>query len=251
MDADVLARAAEIIRAHKLCNHCLGRLFMEVDAKNNTERGKAIREALGEQEPETCEMCMGFFKRADEIAWRAAEQLASSDARTILVSSKVPEHVLKLEEELWGKYEVKQSESIKKDINRTIGERLREIGEWRYDPDNPDAQITVDLKGNVAVELQPLYITANIVTQPPKKGTAKEQISVASEAIFGTKSIKLRTKSWKEGQRLVIEIIRPLRRHVSIATFAEALKELGVKYVNIEKPVNAECARKYLEGRKC
>jgi|GEM_PF-3979618 len=112
MDGEILERAKQITAEIKLCNHCLGRLFLEVEGKDNEERGQKIRAMLKQDEPEECELCKGFFKRVDEVTWNAAKELGSYDFRTIIVASKVPKDVLEREIKIWEKFSVKQSESI-------------------------------------------------------------------------------------------------------------------------------------------
>ena len=251
MDADILERTRQITEEIRLCNHCLGRLFLEVDGKNNEKRGQKIREALKQKEPNECELCGGFFKQVDNIAWKAARELGKYDARTIIVASRVPKAVLEKEEEIWKKYGVKQSESIKKDINRSVGKKMADIGPWRYDPEAPEARIIVDLTGNVQVEITPIYITATLRSDTPSKSETRSIIKTAVEAIFGARDVRIRSKEWKGGTKIVIEVIDPSHRHVNVKILERALEETtGRKIIEIIGTTSAEGARKFLGGEK-
>ncbi len=250
MDEEILRRARRITGDIRLCNHCLGRLFLEVEGKDNEERGRKIRQALGGEEPERCELCGGFFKRIDETAWKAVEMLNRYDVRTIIVSSSVPKSVLQQEEEIWERYEIKQSESIKKDISRTLGKKLTEIGPWRYDPESPEARIVVDLAGNVQVDILPIYITGILLTDTLPKREARRIVKTAAEAIFGAKDVRIRSRAWKDGAKIVVEIIKPVHRHVNVTILERILEEMtGKRHIQIIGTTNAEGARRFLEGK--
>jgi len=250
MDADTISKAERIISDHNICNHCLGRLFLEADGKNNEERGRKIRELVGGKEPENCELCGGFFKKIDSVAWKAAKGLGKYDAKTILVSSQVPQSVLELEQEIWENYKIAQSETIKKDINRTVGKKLEEIGGLKYDPEWPDAVVCVDLQGNVRVESTPIYIIATLCNDSIPKRDVRNVIKEAAEAIFGARDIKLRSKKWELGARIVIEVREPAHRHVDEKTLEEVVKQMmGRRIFETVGRTYAAGARRFLEGR--
>ncbi len=232
-----------------LCDHCLGRLFLEVDGRDNEDRGKKIRRALGKGEPKECVLCGGLFRKADEIAWRAAKELIKYDVKTIVVSSSVPKDILRREEEIWKKYEIKQSESIKKDINRSVGKKLAEIGPWKYDPETPEAKVVVHIDGTTRVEITPIYITGILLSSTLPKSEVRKLIKTAAEAIFGAEDVRIRVKGWKEGIKFVIEVKKPIHRHVSVELLEKAVTEAaGQEFLKIYGNVSAHEARSFLEG---
>jgi len=158
---DVLHRAGTLLRKYKVCDHCLGRAFMEVEGADNEERGRKIREVLegGQTPPEECYFCEGIFSRIDCYAGTAIRELQGYVFRTFRVGSHVPEKIIHREEVLWEVIGAKSSETIKKHINREVGKKIKGATGKRYDAENPDIDVIVDVEAeDVRVQSNPLYI---------------------------------------------------------------------------------------------
>ncbi len=158
---DVVERAKLLVERYPVCDHCLGRAFLEVDGKDNAERGRKIREALGAKEvpPEKCYFCMGIFAKLDEYVSAAEREMRGYVFKTFRVGSRVSKEIIRREEELWEVVGVKNTETIKKHINREVGKALRKKTGKEYDAESPDVDVIVDTEaGKVYVKSNPLYL---------------------------------------------------------------------------------------------
>ncbi|HID09280.1 TPA: tRNA pseudouridine(54/55) synthase Pus10, partial [Candidatus Micrarchaeota archaeon] len=143
------------------CDHCLGRAFLEVEGKDNRERGRKVREAVGAEEtpPEDCYFCMGVFSRIDRYVEKAEKEMRGYVFRTFRVGTHVPKEMIAREETLWETVGVKNTETIKKHINREVGKRIRQRTGKEYDAENPDVDVIIDVEADeVRVRSNPIYL---------------------------------------------------------------------------------------------
>ncbi|MDN5358764.1 MAG: tRNA pseudouridine synthase 10 [Candidatus Diapherotrites archaeon] len=158
---DVLERAKGLLKRYPVCDHCLGRAFLEVDGKNNEERGRKIREVLGvkKTEPENCYFCMGIFGKLEDYVEAAEREMMGLVFRTFRVGTHVPAEIIAREEEMWEIVGVKNTETIKKHVNREVGKILKKRTGKEYDPENPDVDIIIDVeRDNVIAKPNPVYL---------------------------------------------------------------------------------------------
>ena len=190
---EVLRKALEILRAHPLCDRCLGRLFASLGGGlTNEERGRAIKTLLlmsaprGQEDAELlrilarsgfrpaldharrvgleveeapCYICEGALRRLHALALKAVSLLKAYDARTFVVGSMIPGHVLSREEELASKYGLEHAESIKREVNREVSKVIQRLLGLKPEFENPDILVLVDpFSASVRIEPRPLYI---------------------------------------------------------------------------------------------
>lgn len=158
---DVIDRARALVDKYQICDHCLGRAFLEVEGKDNRERGKKIREALnvGETPPEKCYFCMGIFSKIDEYTDLAVKELRGYVFKTFRVGSHIPKEIIAREEELWEIVGVKNTETIKKHINREVGKRIKQKMGKEYDAESPDVDVIIDTETDeIHVHSNPIYL---------------------------------------------------------------------------------------------
>ena len=158
---DVLDRARNLLQRYRVCDHCLGRAFLEVDGRDNRERGEKIREALGlgETPPEKCYFCRGLFSKIGEYAEKAEKGLRGYVFRTFRVGTHVPKDLIAREELMWEVVGVKNTETIKKHVNREVGKRIKRATGKEYDAESPDVEVLVDVeKDDVRVRSNPIYL---------------------------------------------------------------------------------------------
>ena len=158
---DVIERARALVERYPVCDHCLGRAFLEVDGKDNEKRGRKIREALNTPrvDPEKCYFCMGIFSRIEDYASRAEKEMRGYVFRTFRVGSHVSKEIIRREEEMWDIVGVKNTETIKKHINREVGKILRKRTGKEYNAENPDVDVIIDTEmDGVFVKSNPLYL---------------------------------------------------------------------------------------------
>jgi tRNA pseudouridine synthase 10 len=155
-DADVLARARDLLASGPLCDHCLGRPFATRSfGLGNDERGRGLRTAVAladdtDFEPpasEDCWVCEGVFTRLDEYVERAVESVENFDFDSYQVGSRVPgllsENDRLLRED--AGMDPEAGEPLRKELNRELGKRIGQATETDVDFQRPDVQFLLDL----------------------------------------------------------------------------------------------------------
>jgi tRNA pseudouridine synthase 10 len=130
--------------------------------KGKHEPALKTLEKLGlSKEPsrEKCFVCLDVLTNMDDLAKMAKESLGDLEFRTFLVGSIIPPEVAEREDEVRSKAGSNWCEALKREINREIGKRLKEmIGK---DPDfkSPDITLSIDpFNRNAFVQSNPLFI---------------------------------------------------------------------------------------------
>ena len=158
---DLRDRARRALDAGPLCDHCLGRLFAEVDTGlGNADRGAMVRGALGADPPDgPCRVCSGLFDAIDAWAVRAEEALRSVEADSFAVGSHTDPAVADRERALWDEVGGETAEPYKQEFNRLLGTRLWAATGCDVVLARPDALVLADHRtGRVALRLEPLYV---------------------------------------------------------------------------------------------
>lgn len=179
-----------IIEALKepICDNCLGRSFgMLLSGMTNEDRGNVFRRYVaflldsGEKidvdnsnfhgikfknakissgSPKKCSVCQNFFlEKIDDAAKKAAEKLRGVEYSTFVIGS-IPSDEMKIaEEKLWNRVGIDYVEMMKAEVNREVGKRLEKITKKKFELDDPDAVILIDMNRNeVRVRMKSLYI---------------------------------------------------------------------------------------------
>ena len=107
----------------------------------------------------TCELCNNIMLKLDDYVKKIIEKLEKEkyEFDTFLIGSRIPLSILCKEEEIRAEFKLEYGESIKREINREIGKRLRQVIGKNYDPENPDLKILLvfNEEGLADVELEP------------------------------------------------------------------------------------------------
>ncbi|MDR3222745.1 MAG: tRNA pseudouridine(54/55) synthase Pus10 [Methanobrevibacter sp.] len=160
---------------NNICNHCLGRKFSDilsqewvfnelknmdhfidltkvVDSEVNKLRGIAIRNKLGDEKYlnyNSCEICGDIFENIDKeaILKKIDEKVKflSLEYNSFLIGNKIPKEVLEKDLMINTELDI-ESENIKKEINRVIGEEWESLTKREVKFENPDVVIVVDLR---------------------------------------------------------------------------------------------------------
>lgn len=148
----------EIANQYPICDECIGRLFPNIEGKNNKERGKKVREALGLPESKECYFCRGIFNRLEDIAKDL--DVNQYEFRTFVLGTHLDTELIQREEILLEKVGVAEGvESLKKNINRELGKVISKIYGKRYDPQNPDIEIIFNTENErFILHPKPLYL---------------------------------------------------------------------------------------------
>ncbi|NLK25084.1 MAG: tRNA pseudouridine(54/55) synthase Pus10 [Euryarchaeota archaeon] len=165
---DIIARADRALQ-HDLCDHCLGRLFAQVESgTTNKERGRNVRIAValergarGEELPphETCWLCEDLFENLSRFADIAINKLSEIEYDTFLIGTKVDPVLQDREEKLWSEVGGEKAEPIKAELNREIGKLVEAAVRKEVDFRNPDVVALIDTRfGHVTLNIAPLFI---------------------------------------------------------------------------------------------
>ncbi len=165
---EIIERADRALRAHDLCDHCLGRLFAQVETgTTNAERGRNMRIAVAlersarsEEMPshELCWLCEGTFDSLDRFAQAAVDKLSTIEYDTFLVGTRVDPLLQDREERLWAEVGGDRAEPVKAELNREIGKiveaRTGKTVEFR----SPDVVAVVDTRfAQVDLDIAPIF----------------------------------------------------------------------------------------------
>ncbi|KZX17445.1 tRNA pseudouridine(54/55) synthase Pus10 [Methanobrevibacter filiformis] len=195
MDKKTILKAKELIKLtnNHICNYCLGRKFSGIiEAKDNFERGVAIINELNAENQDNnyninntindlnnteCQVCRNIIENLDTnlIISKIKEKVSylSLEFDSFVLGSKLPKEIVECDEKLSADIDV-ESENIKKEINRIIGEILEDDLRAKVDFEDPDIIILVDLRGffkekeisgknnfedvNIRIQINPIFI---------------------------------------------------------------------------------------------
>ncbi len=204
-----------------------------------------LKDKLGQDvQIEKCYICEDkYFRDIDSVVQNILETLNSAgyEFRTYYIGTSISREVVKRELDLSVEFGIDTIESIKRELNRLIGKKVRD----RLPPDkvfsrqDADVEIVVNMEtGEVRLEVKPLYILTryrklfrgvsqvqlrlNVITSLQKVLNEKLATELeASEAIVhasGREDTDVRMLG--DGRPLVIAFVRP-RKRPSIDTLRE------------------------------
>ncbi|NLI74156.1 MAG: tRNA pseudouridine(54/55) synthase Pus10 [Euryarchaeota archaeon] len=154
---------------HDLCDHCLGRLFAQVDTGiTNEERGQNMRMALaldlgarGEELPphESCWLCDDLFEQLARFAEAAINELSEIEYDTFLIGTRIDPILQDREEQLWSEVGGETAEPIKSELNREIGKLVEASVRKEVDFTSPNVVALIDTRfGHVELNITPIFI---------------------------------------------------------------------------------------------
>ncbi len=290
ISSDILMRAFEALRMFPLCTRCLGRLFAQLGkGLSNVERGRAIsillameihrigkEKGLSEEHVEvlrrlgdvglriakdlgisldidraSCYICGGLIdKWIDSYSLKIAEELKKLGLRSFLVGIILPPDVEKREREVAKRLGIEWWESIRSELKREIGKRVRDLTGVNPDFEDPDATFIVDIaSGDIRLEIPSILILGNYwklgrrISQVPwikKDGSRKYPLSIedvlqyaaklfnGERAVFhgaGREDVDVRMLG--SGRPFVLEIVKPLKRSVPIDEIIKVLNSVS------------------------
>ncbi|NJE48829.1 tRNA pseudouridine(54/55) synthase Pus10 [Thermococcus sp. 9N3] len=245
----IVEKAERVLEEHKLCDHCLGRLFARLGKGTNEERGKAIRFVLNMErsarglepiaEPEECELCHNVFERIPELVEAMEEASKDIEFETFLVGSRFPEEIKEKEKAIWEEFNIDTAEPINREFNRELGKAFgRATG--KETSKNPDLVFIVEpFSDKVELQINPVYVYGRyrkLVRGIPQTPLPDFEDSVASiicrafskafegKCVFkgaGREDVDVRTLG--NGRPFIVEIKSPRRRRVDLRKIAEEI----------------------------
>jgi len=262
-ESDLRSRAETALAAGPLCDHCLGRLFAQVDTGlANAERGRAVRRAVGGPAPPgTCGLCGSLFGALDAWTARARDALAGWEFAVLAVASHADPKIVEREQALWRDVGADLAEPYKQEFNRLLGIRLCDALRCEPDLRHPDIIVVADhAGGKVALTVEPLFASGRYrklarglpQCRWPAWPTSIQEIvgdPIGREAggldhFFhgcGREDTDVRCL----GERpFVVEVIRPHRRRLDWAALTEEINRCGkVEVLGLAPCRRAEVAR--------
>lgn len=137
-------------------------IFRTLATRGNYEPASRTLEKLGFTEKvsgEICFVCSNVLENLDGLARIAKESLGDLDFRTFLVGSQIPPEVTEREDEVRSKAGSNWCEALKREINREIGKRLKELTGKEPDFKSPDVTLSIDpFNPSATVQSNPLFI---------------------------------------------------------------------------------------------
>lgn len=155
--------AEKTLKKYKLCDHCLGRVFAQIEkGKTNQERGEAIRNLTKKnKKTEICDcwLCEGLIEEIPHFVDLISKSLKSYEFDTFLVGTKIDEDILEREQKLYEYTGSEFSESIKTELNRETGKILEEKLRKEVNFEKPDIMTVVDTCFDVVnLQIHALFI---------------------------------------------------------------------------------------------
>jgi len=249
----ILETAEKALEKHKLCNHCLGRLFAKLGKGTNEERGRAIRFTLNMErslrglpsieEPDECELCHNVFKKIPKLVDAIVKAGKNIEFETFLVGSRFPEDIKEREKAIWEELGIETGEPINREFNRELGKAFgRRTG--KETSNNPDVVFIVEpFSESIELQINPLYVYGRyrkLVRGIPQTPLPDFEDSVASiicrafseafggKCVFkgaGREDVDVRTLG--SGRPFIVEIKRPKRRKVDLEKLAGEINASG------------------------
>ncbi|PKK85989.1 MAG: tRNA pseudouridine(54/55) synthase Pus10 [Thermoplasmata archaeon HGW-Thermoplasmata-1] len=160
-----VALAKKILETHRLCDHCIGRMFGKAGhGYGNAERAGLLRDAappgsmpkapIGE-----CELCDGLLGEIDHFANLLVKKAEGYEYATFLVGSKIDESIVASENAIVSEFGLTEAEPVRMEVNREVGKRLFEITGKETDFDNADITFLLDTAyDEIKTDVRSLYI---------------------------------------------------------------------------------------------
>ena len=162
-DKKILEIADKALSKYKICDYCLGRLFVKIgNGITNKERGNQLRKHLKQYEKvevDDCWLCSGLIGEVQHFADLISESLEEYEFETFLVGIKIDDDILEKEQELLGFIGSEYGESIKTELKREIGIILEEKLGREVNFEKPTIIAVIDTSFDVVnLQIKSLFI---------------------------------------------------------------------------------------------
>jgi len=270
-DARVSAAIGKL-KTRELCDHCLGRLVGKIGhGYSNDERGAIIRKEMGVPQLPTgkkCHICENLFEKTGQMALAVTRRLSEMEYATFSVGSRYDPALLDREETVWSECGNEFAEPVKAEVNREVGKRVERSAGRRVDIKNPDITAIIDVNFfEVDLEVHSLFIYGRYMkydrTLPQTRwpcrkcqgkgcdhcgGTGKmyqesveelirPEFMKAAEspetAMHGMGREDIDARMLGNGRPFVLELKRPVRRTLDLASLMQRTNEVNEGRVEI------------------
>ncbi|OLD23039.1 MAG: hypothetical protein AUI59_00530 [Thaumarchaeota archaeon 13_1_40CM_2_39_13_1] len=162
MKKEKLARVIEdtkkILREHRLCDHCLGRMFAKrLDVLSHNKLGQKIRHSLKQRNPKSCYICKNLMSDMDIHLGKMLEISKEYEFSSFLVGAILQPSILDRDDTIRSKFKLRGIPGIKSEVTREIGKRFGRKTKTKVDYNSPDVVLTIDFKKELC-EIKPKAI---------------------------------------------------------------------------------------------
>lgn len=157
-----------------ICNRCLGRIFYPtVSGADNQKRGELIKlivkdEFLASDGKNECYLCNDLFVNVEEsLLDHVLEKINYSgiEFSTFLIGCRLPQDMMRREKKIQDIIEIGEivdnsaKDTIKREVNRTLGKELSLRLLKEVDFSNPNLVVMIDfVRDEVQLQINPLFI---------------------------------------------------------------------------------------------
>ncbi|MGI0081850.1 MAG: tRNA pseudouridine(54/55) synthase Pus10 [Nitrosopumilaceae archaeon] len=158
--ATIVSDTKLILKEHKLCDNCLGRLFADrLGLLSHRRLGIKIRKILGKKNPKSCYICKNLMAKLYVQLSKMLEMSQDYEFSSFLVGAILPPSVLDRDDLIRSKFKLRGINSIKADITREIGKRFGRKTKTKVNYQNPDIVFTLDFKNDECeIKLKPIFL---------------------------------------------------------------------------------------------
>lgn len=147
-----------ILREHKLCDHCIGRMFAgKLGVTSHQRLGKKIRGMIKQSQPRTCFICKTLMSDTDKHVMKMLEASKGYQFSTFLIGAILQPSIHDRDDVIRSRFRLRGITSIKSDLTREIGKKFSRKTGISVDYHNPDMVFTMDFKKDYC-EIKPKSI---------------------------------------------------------------------------------------------
>jgi len=284
LEGYIVSKSFEILRKYPLCDRCLGRLFARYGlGMSNVVRGRAIKvlllmelhrlisnnvknlnllndigpninimpqlinKYLGSIQPRKCYICSDRLEDIIvELIGKVVDELSRFKLKTFVISVLKNSEMEKKELEIISEFKLDSWESIRREIKRELGKKVKTLVGLEPEFKHPDIVVMVDLdKLDVKTVITPTYIlcrylklgrnisqvkwfTSDGVRKYP---LAIEDVVEPLKSLFNAEDIRLHAAGREDvdarmlgsGRQLVVELRNAKNKTVSVDEVLKAL----------------------------
>jgi tRNA pseudouridine synthase 10 len=258
-----LETAKRILRRGSVCDNCLGRQFAQISTgTTNRDRGRTIREALGEAEAKgRCIICDGVFRDIGRYAREAVRALEDMEFGSFVVGTVMSPDLIEREESLWEDVGIEHCETFKAESNRELGKILEKETKRKVDERNPDVNVILNLeRKRIELRINPMFVYGEY--RKLARGIPQTRLEGYRETVEGIIAGPFMTESRGSGHSMhaagredmdarcldwrpfVLEVTEPRRRKLNLAGIAKRINIGGkVKVRGLDFSDRGEVAR--------
>lgn len=162
-----------MLNEYHLCNSCMQRLFA---AKLGSTSLKKLVTERPQKKLVKCYICKNFFSELDTYVKKILDASSGFEFSSFLVGAVLKPSVLDKDDQVRSKFQLKGIDSVKTDITRELGRRLRRKTKARVEFISPDVTFTVNFrKETYEVSAKPVFLAGRYTKS--KRGIPQRQNS--------------------------------------------------------------------------